>query len=289
MKWAKDIAQWQVGKTLYLSVVFSWDLPRAEAIARKHDGPVIVGGPAAMYATSLEWGAVQPSTPYDVLAMHNPMATFTTRGCPSRCPYCIVPHIEGEFRELTTWKPAPVVCDNNLLAASWSHLERVVDSLAQFGWADFNQGLDARRFTKEVAALLYRAGQVKLRFAFDCAQDESAVQYAIRIGRDAGHRSIGVYVLIGFRDTPNDAYRRLETVRSWGLRPNPMRYQPLNAEVKSGYVAPGWTDAELRRMTRYYSRLRWLEHIPYKDYRHVEADDAPLFASACRRRVAKGE
>ena len=45
-----------------------------------------------------------------------------------------------------------------------------------------------------------------------------------------------------------------------------LRYQPLDATEKNGYVAPGWTDAELRRMTRYYSRLRWLEHIPYEDY-----------------------
>ena len=32
------------------------------------------------------------------------------------------------------------------------------------------------------------------------------------------------------------------------------------------YVAPGWTERELKRMTRYYSRLRYLEHIPYDDF-----------------------
>lgn len=45
-----------------------------------------------------------------------------------------------------------------------------------------------------------------------------------------------------------------------------MRYQPLDALQRDSYVAPGWTARGLKRMTRYYSRLRWLEHIPYDDY-----------------------
>ncbi|MGD2175616.1 MAG: hypothetical protein PVJ27_09450, partial [Candidatus Brocadiaceae bacterium] len=89
---------------------------------------------------------------------------------------------------------------------------------------------------------------------------------AVALARRHGLRDLGVYVLIGYGDTPDEARYRLEMVRSWGIRPNPMRYQPLDALARDSYVAPGWSARELKRMTRYYSRLRWLEHIPYEDY-----------------------
>jgi hypothetical protein len=83
-------------------------------------------------------------------------------------------------------------------------------------------------------------------------------------------KNIGVYVLIGYNDTPEDALYRLEKVRSWGIRPNPMRFQPLDAIRKNAYVSPNWDEAELRKMMRYYSILRWVEHIPYAEYDRKE-------------------
>jgi len=118
---------------------------------------------------------------------------------------------------------------------------------------------------------LARLQSVKVRFALDHVNQEAIVTDAIRIARAAGLREFGVYVLIGFNDTPEDALCRLEAVRALGIRPNPMRYQPLDATEKDAYVADGWTDRELRRMMRYYSRLRWLEHIPYADFSPVDA------------------
>ena len=44
--WRKGIAQWQVNGTLYLSVPFTWLLPKAHALAVAHQGPVQAGGPA---------------------------------------------------------------------------------------------------------------------------------------------------------------------------------------------------------------------------------------------------
>ncbi|MFO7899498.1 MAG: hypothetical protein R6V58_10635 [Planctomycetota bacterium] len=204
--------------------------------------------------------------PVPPLAMHNPLATFTTRGCPNRCPFCAVPRIEGDLRELSEWPVRPVVCDNNLLAASRRHFDEVIDRLKALPWVDFNQGLDARLFTAHHAGRIAELKQVKVRFAFDSIGAETRVADAIALARRHGLRSFGVYVLIGFDDTPEDARHRLETVRSWGIRPNPMRYQPLNALAKDAYVADGWSDRELRRMMRYYSRLRWLEHVPYGEY-----------------------
>ncbi len=273
--WRKNIASWTCGKTLYLSIPFTWLLSDAERMAAEHKGPVVAGGPAVKLMRPT-WAETPESVPFDTLSMHNPCATFTTRGCPNRCVFCAVPKIEGEFRQLLAWKPAPLVCDNNLLAASRTHFERVIESLLPFPACDFNQGLDARRFTGWHADQIARLKHPKVRFALDHANATGSVTDAIATARAAGLRHFGVYVLVGFTDTPDDALARLEYVRSLNIWPTPMRYQPLDATEKNAYVAPAWTDYELRRMTRYYSRLRWLEGIPYADYK--PADELPLFA-----------
>jgi hypothetical protein len=266
-QWRKGIARWEVGDTLYLSVPFTWLLDEARQVADAWHGKALIGGPALM----------EPNTcpGFEPLLFHNPAATFTTRGCPNACPYCAVPKLEGDLREVPDFRPAPVICDNNLLAASKTHIRRVVDRLKAFRYVDFNQGLDARRFTPEIARWLGEL-RCKVRFAFDYWGMEAPVKDAIDLCRRETTKDIGVYVLIGFNDTPEDAHARLELVRSWGLWPNPMRYQPLDAQCKNDYVALSWTDRELKRMTRYYSRLAWLEGVPFEEYQGEESNQLPL-------------
>lgn len=262
--WGKDIARWVVGETLYLSVPFTWLVDDALAEAQrwrdKRHSPAHVGGPGLMEPTDCPG--------FSPVIFHNPCATFTTRGCPNRCPFCAVHKLEPDFYEIPDYRPAPLICDNNLLAASREHLELVVKRQQRFELTDFNQGLEARLFTKDVAQLL---GQLrcKVRFAFDRWPQEAAVRKAIDLARRYTTNEIGVYCLIGFKDTPEDARARLEMVRSWGVRPNPMRYQPLDAKKKNEYLAPGWTIREMRKMQVYYSRLVWYDHIKYEDFRET--------------------
>ena len=269
--WVKDVVSWKCGDVFYLSIPFTWLLPKAKEMAEKQNGKIIAGGPAVDLVGAV-WADTPGSCEFDTLSMHNPLATFTTRGCPNRCKFCAVPKIEGEFRELDSWKPAPTVCDNNILASSRKHFEKVIDSLLPFEYVDFNQGLDARLFTQWHCGQLARLNRVKIRFALDSTMQESTTYNAIKLARQYRFNDFGVYVLIGFKDTPEDARYRLEAVRSWGIWPTPMRYQPLDALEKDSCVAPGWTDRELHRMMRYYSKLRWLEHIPFEDYIHDESD-----------------
>lgn len=276
-RWRKGIVCWKCGTTLYLSVPFTWLLKEAESLAKAHKGPVIAGGPAVKLVGAPWATETADSCPFDVLAMHNPCATFTTRGCPNRCAFCAVPRIEGDFRELPTWKPAPLICDNNLLACSPNHFRTVIESLRPFPACDFNQGLDARLFTSWHAEQIRSLRSPKVRFAFDHLNGETALVDAVNVCRATGLRSLGVYVLIGFGDTPDTALYRLRFVQGLGIRPNPMRYQPLDATGKNSFVAPGWSETELRRMTRYFSRLRWLEHIPYEEFSAETELPGPLF------------
>lgn len=270
--WRKDIAAWAIGKTLHMSVVFSWDVERAVAMAReatKAGQPVIVGGPAAMLNREAFDGVAEVRDHCDEVEpvlFHNPLASCSSRGCIRRCPFCVVPDVEGELRQFFPFRPAPMMYDNNFLATTRGHQIQVVDALRQFDEVDFNQGLDARLFTPEAADNLGRL-RLHARFAFDHANEEAAVYDSVLLCRERTTRTISVYVLIGFDDTPDEARHRLELVRSWGIRPNPMRYQPKRSEHKDEFIAPGWTQEELRRMMKYYSRLRWYEHIPYDEFR----------------------
>lgn len=275
MSWSKQVVSWKVGKTLYLSVPFSWMLSTARDLAEGHKGPTEAGGPAAILnRESISWANVKENCDYDVLSMHNPLATFTTRGCIRSCQFCAVPKIEGEFRELKNYKSAPIVCDNNFLAASKEHIYKAISKLSVFPYVDFNQGLDARLFTSWHAEQLARLKAVKVRFSLDHKNQIDIVEKAVKTARKAGLKDFGVYVLVGFKDTPDDAYQRLEIVRSWNIFPNPMRYQPLDAAAKNSYVGEGWTEIELRRYMRYYSRLIFLGHIPFSEYRHGDDESS---------------
>jgi hypothetical protein len=180
-QWKKGIAHWSVGKTLYISVPFTWLVADAEKMAAQHKGKALIGGPGLMKPTECPG--------FDPILFHNPCATFTTRGCPNRCPFCAVWRLEPEFIELPNFRPAPVLCDNNFTAATRKHQERVVETERQFDYVDFNQGIEARRFTPELADLLGNL-RCKVRFAFDSWANESAVKDAIDLCRERTTKDI---------------------------------------------------------------------------------------------------
>jgi pyruvate-formate lyase-activating enzyme len=269
--WKAGMVDWIEGDTAYLSVVFSWNLPQAYELAAWYAAQgcrVRAGGPAVSFnpgylANVAEVGGEYP----DAVARHNPKATFTQRGCVRNCPFCIVPKIE-QMNELDDWPVRPVVCDNNFLACSDGHFDRVVDSLKPLKQVDFNQGLDARLLTKERAERLAELDMKVVRLAWDNAGMERRYLRAVQLLTDAGFPAsrLRTYVLIGFNDTPEDALYRLETVRALGVWPNPMRFQPLDSLKRNEYVGPNWTDAELKRFMRYWANLRYTGAIPFEEF-----------------------
>lgn len=263
--WKKTVIEWEDNNTLYLSIPFTWLLNKAKKRASTYSGKVIVGGPATQLV-QVDWAEVRKETSYDVLSLYNPLATFTTRGCPNRCSFCAVPKIEGDFKELTTWKPAPIICDNNLFAASTTHFNKVIDSIKQFPFVDFNQGLDVRLLKNSHLSELQKLQSCKIRYAFDHISEESTVIDAIRKTKRKGLKNISCYVLIGYRDTPEDAKYRLNLILKEGVLPFPMRYQPLNCLEKNSFVGENWTKEELEKVVRYYSHIFKTRGIPYEEF-----------------------
>lgn len=270
--WLKShLAHWKEDNTIHISVIFSWDLAKAHRLATyfrqrgfdvRAGGPAIANDPAALADVARIGGDV------DALPHHNPNATFTSRGCIRKCPYCIVPRIEGDLVELDDWPLRPIVCDNNLTACSKKHFDRVIDRLKAIAHIDFNSGLDARLLSTYHAERIAELGLHRVRLSWDHIDHESAVMRAWERLRQAGipKRRISIYVLIGYDDTPEDAAYRLQVIRDLlDSYPIPMRYQPLDATHKNRYVAPNWTDWQLRAFAKYWWN-RGLSGIPFQDF-----------------------
>ena len=265
-QWRKDIAQWTIADTLYLSVPFTWLLPKARVIAQQSDKRVVVGGPAVeLMPEQLEDVATIGGDPVvRPLRMHNPLASRTSEGCDNACAFCI--NRTKPLRELAEWEPLPTMCDDNFLQCSREHIVRAVDRLSRLPMVDFNQGLSASLFPQYIDELR-RLPLLRLRFAWDSAAQEADVMDAIGLAKAAGMRDIRCYVLVGFHDTPGEVTRRCQTLWDGGVLPNPMRYQPLDCLQKNAFVGESWTERELGRFCRYWARHTWLVGVPYDEYR----------------------
>jgi hypothetical protein len=268
--WSKGIVKLQDTPTrLVLSVVFTWDIPAARAIClQETQREVIVGGPAVRLLPEYlaDCATIVGEWP-GVLQAHNPQATRSTVGCNRGCSFCGVKVIEGAFRELPDFTPAPVLCDSNFLQSSRKHFDRVIDRLKDQVGVDFNQGLDARKLKAYHAGRLRELDMSHIRLAWDSAGCETPVMDAIALLRGDGFpkSKISVYCIVNAGEEPAEALYRLETLKASGYRGFPMRYQPLDSLVKDSHVDPRWDEAELKRFMWYWSRQAWLSGVKYEE------------------------
>jgi len=270
-EWPKKIIEWTEERKAYLSIPFTWLLPKAfsRCVWYLQQGyEVFAGGPAVSNMPDVLKGVAHIGGELDALPRHNPDATFTSRGCVRKCEFCAVWRIEGTLRELDYWTPKPIVCDNNLLACSHKHFGKVIDSLKSIKGVDFNQGLDARLLSDYHIQRLKELDLALVRFAWDWTPSEPYVIGAIERMVKAGwpKSRIQVYVLFGHTDTPEDASYRFETLRNLKVRSNPMRYQPLDTMKRDSYISEQWTRGDLKRTMRYWARQNWLSKVPFVEY-----------------------
>jgi hypothetical protein len=266
--WPKDILEWHKDVTGYLSVPFTWLLPKARARVQQRDWLVrhwVVGGPAVRLMPDYWLGdaEVRADIP-SVLQRVNPLATRTSTGCIRTCGFCGVRRIEGEFAELSDWPDLPILCDSNLLATSEGHFARVIERLRRHGWADFNQGLDARLLTNFHANLIASIPKPIVRLALDNDRDRQPWADAVERLRTAGvpKSAIRSLVLCGFGGGPDEDRERCEYVESFGIKASPMWYHRLDSlqcnTVTEQQRSMGWTHRKRRALMCWYYQHRTL-------------------------------
>lgn len=163
---------------------------------------------------------------------------FLTRGCIRHCPWCIVPKKEGRIKPYRAWHEIKrhdsrdiVFMDNNVLAHEWG-LNQIEDMGGKNVRVDFNQGLDARLITDDVARMLSRLKWINyIRMSADTDAMLDVCLTAIdRLGKH-GVKPYRVFVYVLVQDIES-AEKRAIALREIGANPfaQPYRDFTTNAE-----------------------------------------------------------
>ena len=151
-----------------------------------------------------------------------------TRGCPNRCPWCVVPKMDGnEVRHVADlsdfWdgQEEARILDDNILADA-DEFCRDCEQLHDAGVKVIWEALDIRLITDKTAQALATVRHAKsIHFAWDGHAQDDAAPRGIEVLRRNGIKPwrLMFYVLIGFNTTPEYDMHRIMTLHKLGANP----------------------------------------------------------------------
>jgi len=163
--------------------------------------------------------------------------TFTTRGCNFNCPWCLVPRMEGTFRELHHIEPGNIIQDNNILLSSKKHLNKVFDMLRKEKSIRFKGGFDCRLLRDWHIEQLRNLKIKELWLALDYENRFEVFQNACEKLAKAGFTKdqLRCYVLAGYKESIFRAEVRLKFAYKCGTLPfiQPYRNSKSNKDEYS--------------------------------------------------------
>ena len=183
---------------------------------------------------------------------------FLTRGCPNKCPWCVVPRKEGKIRPYMDVdeiaienRKKLVLMDNNILAAGDYAKEQLQKIIDRDYYVDFNQALDARLVTDDFARLLAAVHWLnrRIRFGCDTKGQIAEVERVIDLLLSHGFKGeVFLYTMIGGKSDFKESYERVHywwkrhhTVsalqKSYGIYPYA---QPYRDPDNPKFYPPQW-------------------------------------------------
>lgn len=203
---------------------------------------------------------------YSIYPACNYAIGFLTRGCIRKCPWCIVPRKEGRIHPYRTWQEIKrpdsrdiVFMDNNVLASEWG-LAQIRDMIGHDIRVDFNQGLDARLITEEVAEALARLKWIRfIRMACDQDAMLPVVLEAVERLERCGVKPYRVFCYLLVQDVES-AERRALALRDAGVE---VFAQPYRDFVNNTEPAP-----EQKALARWVNHKAVFKSVEsFKDYK----------------------
>lgn len=188
---------------------------------------------------------------------------YITRGCPRKCPWCVVPQKEGNIKPYRKWKEMVrpdskklILMDNNILACKYG-IEQLESMIGSGYEIDLNQGMDARLVDERIARIIARLKWVRfIRFSCDqVSQIESIIKTAKLLekhGKKPYH--LFIYLLVT-KDIKNAAFRverlkhlkginiyaQAERNENLGIIPNAMQLEFSQRYIYGGnYRSESW-------------------------------------------------
>lgn len=191
---------------------------------------------------------------------------FLTRGCPNRCRWCIVPEKEGKIAPYMDVEEIAVdgrtnliLMDNNVLASGYglTQIEKIVKRKYK---VDFNQALDARLVTDDIARLLAKVKWIKrIRFGCDTPGQIAECERAISLLR--GHGFTGEVFLYCILMDFKESLCRINHWREKDKRVIPYA-QPFRDVNNPHQIIPQWQ----KDMARWTDRKELYRACEFKDF-----------------------
>lgn len=192
---------------------------------------------------------------------------FLTRGCPNKCKWCCVPAKEGniapymDIEEIAINERKNIILmDNNVLASDYG-LEQI-DKIIRLGLrVDFNQGLDARLVTDDVAKQLAKIKWIKrIRFGCDTPGQIAECERATALIDKYGYKGEYFFYCI-LLDDFKESFERINHWRNRGGRflPHAQPYRNLNNPHQ---IIPQWQ----KDMAHWADRKELYNSCDFKDF-----------------------
>ena len=161
---------------------------------------------------------------------------FLTRGCIRNCSWCVVPKKEGAIRPYADIegvlqdKKRAVLMDNNVLACDYGikQIEKIVNLGCR---VDFNQGLDCRLVTDDIAHLLSRVKWIEcIRFSCDTIENLEPLLKTIERINKHGIKNWRIFVYLLVRDV-REANKIADVLKKIGVSPYAQPYRDFENKV----------------------------------------------------------
>jgi hypothetical protein len=201
---------------------------------------------------------------------------FTTRGCIRNCYFCYVPKMEGMIRvvgdiyDFWDGKSKEItIMDNNILALP-EHFKMICQQIRKEKLrVDFNQGLDCRLVTDEIAKDILSIKHIQeIRFAFDDIRTQPQVEKCIQTLRRNGLKDWGTrwYCYVSPTDTFENVYKRMKFLQDnkqavYVMRDKEITKKPEFIALASWGNTMGAFKQDIRELLKQSERMR-----AYKKY-----------------------
>lgn len=253
----------------YASCIFSWNGKLLEQIPFPK---IEVGGPGIDLQGSLPQEVDSMMPDYSLYPNSDYSLGYTYRGCPRRCPFCVVPKMPQDqshhsIYEFWNRKHRKIrLLNNNTFAdADW---KKTFEELITEKLVLIEEGFDIRLLDDEMAFYLKRVKfEKQIHFAFDNMADEPAVKMGISILREAGiaPRKLMFYVLCGFNTSQEQDLYRVLLLRDLGVDPFVMIYRNHEKPTRA-----------LKDFARWVNHKAIFKSVKFEDYKKRIGAQLPL-------------
>ena len=261
VEWYEPLLSGEQYDRVYMSKVFTFTSDYPYAINAKE---IVQGGTGYGKYEDLPNEIEYTFPDYSIYPQYNFAVGFLTRGCIRKCPWCVVPMKEGYIHPVNTWQNIKrpdsrdiVFLDNNVLASEHG-ISQMESMIGQNVRIDFNQAMDARLVTPEIAEIISKLKWIKyIRFACDTSSMIPAIERTVNLLGKHGVKPYRIFVYTLIQDC-DEALKRIYAMDALGVMPFAQPYR----DFVNGYEPA----QEQKRLARWCNMKATHRTVKYEDY-----------------------